>query len=166
MVDNSIHPGLEPELPERQTAMTQPLFTDLAHAAFAAFDMDRTLAFYTQLGIHEAFRLNHDDGSLMLVYLHVAGDRFIEIFPGGPDPDRKTGSGRKSFMHLCLLTGDLRGTVEALRAEGTAIDREPSVGLDTNLQAWIQDPDGNAIELMQLSPDSPQRRVARGETPF
>ena len=143
------------------------LFTDLAHTAFVVADVDRTLTFYAQLGIREAFRLNHDDGSLMLVYLHVAGDRFIEIFPDGPDPDRKAGSGRESFMHLCLLTEDLRGTVEALRAEGIAIDREPSVGLDTNLQAWIQDPDGNAIELMQLSHDAPQRRVAAGrETPF
>jgi lactoylglutathione lyase len=138
------------------------LFTDLAHAAFAASDIDRTLAFYELLGIREAFRLHHDDGSLMLVYLHVAGDHFIEVFPGGPalDPDRKG-----SFMHLCLLTGDLRGAVETLRAAGVAIDREPSVGLDTNLQAWIHDPDGNAIELMQLSPESPQRRIARGEAP-
>jgi len=57
----------------------------------------------------------------------------------------------------------LWGTVEALRAKGIEIEREPSVGLDTK-QAWISDPDGNALELMRLSPDSPQRRVARGET--
>lgn len=137
-------------------------FTDLAHAAFAVTDVARTLAFYEHLGIREAFRLHHDDGSLMLVYLHVAGDRFIEIFPGGPEPD----PGRNgSFMHLCLLTEDLTGAVEALRAAGIAIDRPASVGRDTNLQAWIRDPDGNPIELMQLSPDSPQRHVARGETP-
>ncbi len=137
-----------------------PHFTDLAHAAFAAADMDQTLAFYELLGIREAFRLHHDDGSLMLVYLHVAGDRFIEVFPGGPEPDLNR---QQSFMHLCLLTEDLRGTVEELRNLGVAIDRPPSVGLDTNLQAWIHDPDGNAIELMQLSPESPQRRIARGE---
>jgi lactoylglutathione lyase len=28
--------------------------------------------------------------------------------------------------------------------------------MDHNWQAWIDDPDGNAIELMQISPDSPQ----------
>lgn len=145
---------------------TDRLFTDLAHAAFAVADVPRTLAFYELLGIREAFRLHHDDGSLMLVYLHVARDRFIEVFPGGAgheagaDPERKG-----SFMHLCLLTGDVRAAVETLRESGVAIDREPSVGLDTNLQAWIHDPDGNAIELMQLSPESPQRRIARGEAP-
>ncbi len=132
------------------------MISDVGHAAFAAHDLDRTLAFYAKLGIEESFRLHHQDGSLMLVYLHVAGDRFIEVFPNGPAPDPER---RGSFMHLCLLTDDLHGLVEQLRASGITIDREPKVGLDTNRQAWISDPDGNAIELMQLSAESPQRRV-------
>jgi lactoylglutathione lyase len=36
------------------------------------------------------------------------------------------------------------------------IDVEPKTGADNNTQAWIHDPDGNKIELMQISPDSPQ----------
>ncbi len=143
--------------PETPTAKNPPRITDLAHTAFAVADVEQTLAFYARLGIREAFRLNHDDGSLMLIYLHVAGDRFIEIFPGGLET-----VGPQSFMHLCLLTDDLLEIVALLRREGVVIDREPKTGLDTNLQAWIHDPDGNAIELMQLSPDAPQRRVALG----
>ena len=134
------------------------MITDLGHAAFAAHDLDRSLAFYAQLGLHEAFRLHRADGSLLLVYLHVAGDRFIEIFPGGPSPDPER---RGSFMHLCLLTDDLHAYVERLRSAGVAIDREPAVGLDHNWQAWVRDPDGNQIELMQLVEESPQRQVAR-----
>ena len=136
------------------------MITDLGHAAFAAHDLERSLEFYARLGMHEAFRLNHEDGSLMLVYLHIAGDRFIEIFPGGPapDPDR-----RGSFMHLCLLTGDLHATVEQLRQRGVVIEQEPKVGLDHNWQAWIRDPDGNSIELMQLAEESPQRQIARAD---
>jgi catechol 2,3-dioxygenase-like lactoylglutathione lyase family enzyme len=96
----------------------------------------------------------------MLAYLHIGGDRFVEVFPGGPPPDPDRGG---SFMHLCLLSDDLPADVERLRAAGVAIDREPNVGLDRNRQARIRDPDGNAIELMQLAEDSPQRRAARGE---
>ncbi len=131
--------------------------TDVGHAAFRAADITRALEFYALLGIHEAFRLNHEDGSLMLIYLHVAGDRFIELFPGGSPPDANR---HASFMHLCLLTDDLHSLVEALRDNGIPITQEPKMGLDHNWQAWINDLDGNAIELMQLSPDSPQRRVA------
>jgi lactoylglutathione lyase len=134
------------------------MITDLGHPAFAAYDVETTLDFYALLAIEEAFRLHHDDGSLMLIYLHVAGDRFIEVFPGGPppDPDRV-----HSFMHVCLLTDDLHATVEHLRENGVAIDREPTVDLDGNWQAWTHDPDGNEIELMQLSEESPQWRAAR-----
>jgi lactoylglutathione lyase len=138
------------------------MITDLAHTALRVHDLNRSLAFYAQLGIHEAFRLNHEDGSLMLVYLHVGGDRFLELFPGGaaPDPSREG-----SFMHLCLRSDDLHNDVESLRGKGIVVTRGPSMGLDRNWQAWITDPDGNAIELMQLSIDSPQRQVARGEKP-
>jgi lactoylglutathione lyase len=134
------------------------MITDLGHPAFAAHDVDATLSFYGILGIEEAFRLHREDGSLMLVYLHVSGDRFVEVFPGGPapDPDRE-----QSFRHICLLTDDIKGAVERLRENGAPIDSEPLLGLDGNLQAWTHDPDGNQIELMQLSEESPQRLTAR-----
>ena len=136
------------------------MITDLAHIALAAHDIEKTLAFYALLGINEAFRLHREDGSLMLVYLHVGGDRFIEVFPGGPPPDPQR---KGSFIHLCLRADDLHATVAELRAKGVEIERESQQGRDTNWQAWIRDPDGNAIELMQLNEDSPQRRAAWGE---
>lgn len=137
------------------------MITDIGHPAFACHDLDRALDFYVRLGIREAFRLTREDGSLMLIYLHVAGDRFIELFPHGPQP---TPDAKTSYRHLCLLTDDLRGMVESLRGQGVAIEREPLLGKDNNWQAWIRDPDGNQIELMQLAEDSPQRQAARLKT--
>lgn len=138
------------------------MITDLGHTALAAHDVEESLAFYASLGIHEAFRLHREDGSLMLVYLHIGGDRYLELFPGGPTPDENR---LGSFKHICLLTDDLKGTVETLRQKGVEIQREPKQGKDGNWQAWLQDPDGNDIELMQLEESSPQRRVARAEAP-
>jgi len=134
------------------------MITDLAHTALAVYDMDVALAFYAKLGLTESFRLNRPDGSLMLIYLHISGDRFLELFPNGPAPGT---SGVQSFRHLCLQTDDLIGAVESLRNQSITIDREPTIGLDHNLQAWITDPDGNAIELMQISNESPQRATQR-----
>ena len=136
------------------------MITDLAHTAFGVHDMDRALAFYRELGIHEAFRLDREDGSLMLVYLHVAADRFIELFPNGPEPGPER---VQSFRHICLAVDDLEAMVADLRAKGITIERELKRGLDQNLQAWIRDPDGNPIELMQMMEESPQRRVARAD---
>lgn len=134
------------------------MITDVGHPAFRAYDLDETLTFYKKLGLSESFRLNHADGSVMLVYLHVSGDRFLEIFPNGPEPDP---NGVHNFHHLCLLTDNLTGMVERLRKQDVAIQQEPKMGLDHNLQAWIRDPEGNDIELMELSEESPQRKVAR-----
>jgi lactoylglutathione lyase len=66
-------------------------------------------------------------------------------------------------MHICLRTDDIHADVERIRGEGIPIDVEVKMGLDHNLQAWITDPDGNRIELMQLSEASPQRETARME---
>ncbi|MEJ7631253.1 MAG: VOC family protein [Rubrobacteraceae bacterium] len=137
------------------------MVTDLGHAAFKARDVRKSLEFYELLGIREAFRLNHEDGSLMLVYLHVSGDRFIEVFPGGSTPS--VGQDQ-SYMHVCLLVDELCGLVDTLREKGVSIEAEPKLGLDNNQQAWIRDPDGNAIELMQLSDESLQRRISRSRS--
>ena len=137
------------------------MITDLGHPAFAAHDVEKTVAFYALLGVNEVFRLHHDDNSLMLVYLHVSGDRFVEVFPGGPppNPDRE-----QSFQHICLLTDDIEAAVDHLRENNAPIDADTTLGLDGNLQAWTRDPDGNPIELMQLSEDSPQRQATRAAT--
>lgn len=136
--------------------------TDIGHPAYGCHDLKAALDFYALLGITESFRLLKEDGTVRLVYLHVAGDRFIELFPGGPPLHDQASKDRQSYRHLCLVTDDIAGMVEHLRASGVTIDVEPKVGLDHNTQAWIKDPEGNQIELMQLAPESPQRAIADG----
>lgn len=136
---------------------------DLGHPAFACHDLEASLDFYSKLGIHESFRLLRDDGSLMLIYLHITDDRFIEVFPNGPSPEER--AAKQSFMHICLAVDDIHAFVEEIRSQDIAIDVEPKMGLDFNVQAWITDPDGNKIELMQYSPESPQIAI-RNDSAF
>lgn len=136
------------------------MIVDLGHPAFACNGLETTLDFYARLGIHESFRLLRDYGSLILIYLHIAGDRFIEVFPNGPSAKER--SGKQSFMHICLAVDDIAEFVEEIRERGIVIDIEPQMGLDFNIQAWITDPDGNKIELMQYSPESPQIAIRDG----
>jgi len=139
--------------------------TDIGHTALACHDLDQALEFYALLGITESFRLKKEDGSVRLIYLHISGDRFLELFPGGPSPEERAASGPSSFRHICLLSDDIEADVEHLRSHGVTIDREVQQGLDTNKQAWVKDPDGNPIEFMQISTGSPQRAVSEGREP-
>ena len=81
--------------------------------------------------------------------------RFIELFhseEGMPTPDG-------SYMHLCLEVDDCAAAVAELERKGVTIRIPIKRGRDDNLQAWIRDPDGRDIELMQLSPASGQFRA-------
>ena len=129
--------------------------TGIGHVAIRARDLDAVLAFYTDtLGFREMFRLHHDDGSLMLVYVRVTEDQFLEFFPnatGEAPPPSNVG-----YNHLCLTVADIEATLRDLEARGVPLSRGLQTGRDGNRQAWIADPEGNRIELMEMAPDSKQ----------
>ena len=122
----------------------------IGHVALKVADIDRSLAFYRdRLGFAEMMRLDRDDGSLWLVYLRITDTQYLELFPGG-EGARAPDAERTAVNHFCLECADLDRTAEALRAAGVALTVEPKTGLDHNRQCWIEDPDGNRIEFMQL----------------
>jgi lactoylglutathione lyase len=129
----------------------------LGHAAFRIRDLQSSLDFYCgTLGLEEAFRLDRDgEPSPWIVYLHVGPNQFLELFPNG-EGEVKPRSRAAGYNHLCLVVDDLQAVAAELTAKGVRITSGPKQGTDHNWQAWIDDPDGNAIELMQIHPDSPQ----------
>lgn len=131
------------------------MITGLGHIAFRITNLAQALDFYcNRLGLREAFRLEREgEPSPWIVYLQIAPNQFIELFPGaqGEIPTR-TGAG---YNHFCLIVDDLQATLHEMAERGLPISGQPQRGLDHNWQYWINDPDGNAIELMQIVPESP-----------
>jgi lactoylglutathione lyase len=137
-------------------------FASLGHVAIRAKDIDRSVAFYTQqVGLPEMLRLFYEDGSLFLIYLKITDSQYLELFPEGVG-ERGPGREVTALNHLCLTVEDLEQTVAELTRDGVALTREIRSGADGNRQAWIEDPDGNRIELMQMSPDCVQYQALRG----
>lgn len=132
------------------------MITGLGHVAFRITDLEKSLDFYCQkLGFKEAFRLEREgEYSPWIVYIQVAPNHFIELFPGAHGEN--TSRGPVGYNHFCLVVDDLQATLRDLAARGLTIEDGPKQGLDHNWQYWINDPDGNAIELMQIVPESPQ----------
>jgi lactoylglutathione lyase len=125
--------------------------TSLGHVAIRITDVERSLDFYiNKLGLEEMFRL-HRDGVLWIVYLRLTDDQFVELFPGGsghaPDADAV------GYNHMCITVDDLDEVIARLAERGVSLSRPKKMGLDGNAQAWVEDPDGHRIELMQLFPD-------------
>jgi lactoylglutathione lyase len=133
----------------------------IGHVALKVADVGRSLEFYRdRLGFAEMMRLNNDDGSLWLVYLRITDTQFLELFPGGQGV-RAPGHDATAINHFCLECDDLVATAARLRDAGVKLTVEPKLGLDGNRQCWVEDPDGNRIEFMQMSPSSMQAEAIR-----
>jgi lactoylglutathione lyase len=131
----------------------------LAHVAIKVTDLDRSLDFYVnKLGFPEMLRLHKDDGSTWLVYLRITDDQYLEIFPGAEN-DRAPGWNANGMNHMCLAIDDIRSLVKQIEAAGIELLLPLKLAVDGNWQAWIEDPDGNRIELMEMAADSLQLKA-------
>ena len=134
-------------------------FTSLGHVAIRVSDVDRTLEFYSgKLGFEEMLRLHREDGRLWLLYLRITDDQYLEVFPdavGARAPPQES----NGLNHICLTVADLDHVVRQLGERGVPLSRPLKVGADGNRQAWIEDPDGNRIELMEMAADGLQARA-------
>ena len=142
------------------------MITSIGHVAFRVTSLQRALDFYCRrLGFSEAFRLEREgEPSPWIVYIQIAPGSFIELFPDAPNGAAlPLHDAQASYKHVCLLVDDMTSTLRDLAARGLEISGSPKQGIDNNLQYWLTDPDGNAIELMQIMPNSPQ---ARSDTSF
>ena len=140
----------------------------LSHAAIRTRSILDSVAFYTQvLGLREAFRMHREDGTLATVYLFIAPGQYLELFSGG-EREGAAGPDVIGICHLCLMTRDIRATYTAVKQAGGPIDRESQRGKSQCWMFWTHDPDGTAIEIMEMPPESLQaqadRRLAEGGT--
>ena len=129
--------------------------SSIAHVAIRVKDVPRTLDFYVgKLGMREMMRLDRE-GSLWLLYLRITDTQFLEVFPDGVG-ERAAEREAVGYNHVCLEVADIDVAARELEAIGVPLIRGKQMGADGNWQAWIEDPDGHRIELMQMMPDSRQ----------
>jgi lactoylglutathione lyase len=137
------------------------MIRQLAHLCFHTDRIDQMVAFYSDsLGLPVKFTLNCDDGQLLGYYFACGDTTFIEIFDqvaavkqwGGQMQTLARGS---QYKHFCLEVTGLEAFKQTLEARGVAVTAIKT-GMDHSRQAWIADPDGNAIELMEYTDQSKQ----------
>ena len=133
--------------------------TGIGHVAIKVTDLERSLDFYVKkLGFAEMMRLNKDDGSVWLVYLRITDEQYLEVFPGAEN-DRAPGWDANGLNHVCLTVENIDPVLAQLERARLPLLLPLKTAVDGNRQAWLEDPDGNRIELMEMSPDSLQYKA-------
>lgn len=132
------------------------MIRQLAHACFHTDHLDQMVDFYRdRLGMPIKFTLKGDDGQPLGHYFECGQSTFIEIFDqaaavrqwGGQVKPLARGS---QYQHLCFEVTGLEELKKALEARGVSVSAI-TLGMDHSRQAWIADPDGNPIELMEYT---------------
>ena len=135
------------------------MITRIAHGAITVKDMDLSLKFYTEaLGFKKVFEIaNPKNGAPWIVYLNICPGQFVELFYDGTvdNPWREELIG---FNHFCFEVDDIFASIQQVKDAGFKVDIEPNQGVDYNWQAWVTDPNGVRIELMQIDPKSPHAK--------
>lgn len=131
-------------------------FLTLGHINFKTRDLNASIRFYETLGFKTFLELTDEDHKPWIVYLRFDDNLYLELMGGGKE--RSPGPEPTGFNHMCITVSDIEAAARELEANGIKLMNplQPNKGLDNNRGAWVEDPDGNRIELMEMAPDCVQ----------
>jgi lactoylglutathione lyase len=124
------------------------------HTMLRVRDLDASIKFYTSLlGMKELRRTDVPDGKYTLAFVGYGNEdshTVLELTYNYGTDHYEIGT---AFGHLALGVPDIYATCDKLRQAGVKISREPGpVKFGTTVIAFIDDPDGYKIELIERKP--------------
>jgi lactoylglutathione lyase len=125
----------------------------LLHTMLRVGDLDRSIGFYRDvLGMKELRRTDYPDGKFTLAFLGFEANPAqaeIELTHNWDTDHYELGN---AYGHVALGVDDIHGACEKIRKAGGKITREPGpMKHGTTVIAFVQDPDGYKIELIEES---------------
>ena len=121
----------------------------LIHTCYRIGDIDRSVTFYEALGFEEVKRMAIRDEAIN-VFMGLPGDadRLELTYNHGVD-EYELGTG---YNHIAVSVTDIEGTLKRLGEQGIKPEKPPyRVREGGSLIAFVRDPDGYRIELIEKS---------------
>jgi lactoylglutathione lyase len=123
------------------------------HTMLRVGDLEKSVSFYAKmLGMKELRRNDVPDGKYTLVFMGYASNpeqAEIELTYNYGVTSYEIGT---AFGHLALGVPDVAATCASIKAAGGKVTREAGpVKFGTTIIAFVEDPDGYKIELIQRS---------------
>ncbi|MEJ2454217.1 MAG: lactoylglutathione lyase [Candidatus Thiodiazotropha sp.] len=122
----------------------------MLHTMIRVGDLQRSIDFYTQvLGMKLLRQQDYPDGRFTLAFVGYGDestDTVIELTHNWDTDHYDLGSG---FGHLAIEVDDVYAATEQIRQRGGNIIRDAGpMNAGTTIIAFVEDPDGYAIELL------------------
>ncbi|MCQ1060042.1 lactoylglutathione lyase [Photobacterium sp. DNB23_23_1] len=121
------------------------------HTMIRVTDLDKSIEFYTKiLGMKVLNRFENTEYRYSLVFVgYEENGATIELTYNWDTDAYELGN---AFGHLALGVDDIYAACDKIKAQGGNVSREPGpmLGGTTHI-AFVKDPDGYAIELIQTS---------------
>ena len=132
----------------------------LLHTMLRVGDLERSLSFYTEkLGMQLFRREEYPSGRFTLAFVGYGDEHTgaaIELTYNWGHDAYERGS---AFGHIALAVTDIKSTCATLEASGVKVISAPSPMTfsspnrnETEVIAFIEDPDGYQIELIEIRP--------------
>ncbi|MCP9940087.1 MULTISPECIES: lactoylglutathione lyase [unclassified Synechococcus] len=123
----------------------------LLHMMLRVGELDRSIRFYTEvLGMNLLRRKDYPSGRFTLAFVGYgleSAETVLELTHNWDISSYEIGAG---YGHIALGVEDIAATCEMIRAQGGKIVREPGpMKHGTTVIAFVEDPDGYKIELIQ-----------------
>jgi catechol 2,3-dioxygenase-like lactoylglutathione lyase family enzyme len=118
------------------------------HVAVVTTDIERAARFYTEvLGFRETLRLETTHSGT-IIFVSLNGTQ-MELFGGGKPRHASEDENEVGYTHITLLVDDVDAEFSRLKSLGVEFSLEPQAAESGLRLAFLRDPDGNAIELLQ-----------------
>ncbi|TSA83693.1 VOC family protein [Deinococcus detaillensis] len=117
----------------------------LKHVSFLTANADAVIAFYLLLGAELQKDLRTSEGFRRVV-LGFAGGGKLQFFEADTELPRPHPAWQE---HIALHVSDLSASIQQLKERGAAFSRELTLSPSGNPMAFVLDPDGRQVELLQ-----------------
>jgi lactoylglutathione lyase len=124
----------------------------LLHTMLRVGNLEESLKFYTEvLGMRLLRQKEYPDGKFTLAFVGYGDESdttVLELTYNWGVTEYNLGD---AYGHIAIGVDDIYGTCEEIKARGGKVSREPGpMKHGSTVIAFVQDPDGYKVELIQL----------------
>ena len=125
----------------------------MLHTMLRVGDLDRSLAFYTDvLGMQLLRRKEYPSGRFTLAFLGYGPESEQTVLELTHNWDTSSYELGDAYGHIALGVEDIRTTCAAISGKGGRVVREPGpMKHGSTVIAFVEDPDGYKVELIEMS---------------